>query len=110
MPENKSLTVRLDFQTYAEFAAATMVKRSRTLSGFVFTFVIETIDEAKQEVGPAKFAELVEKEKKEIERRSTMKKAERKRPNHTFGLAAESEVPIRRIPATKRRAKEKRAG
>jgi hypothetical protein len=61
--EQKTLTVKLDLDTLAEFAVAVRLLRGRSISSHVHQFVISQINEARRLVSPEQFRQLVEDQK-----------------------------------------------
>jgi hypothetical protein len=76
--EIKLLTLKIKFETLAEFSAAAKIFRARTNSEFLYRYVVQKISEARQSVTPEEFAALVEKEKRAIAGRSEKKSRERR--------------------------------
>lgn len=106
MAKHKSLTVKLDPDIYAEFSAAAIINRHRTLSGFVYEFVRKAIRDSKAELGPEEFKLIVDKQQIEINRRSKEKKAERERSlSNGFTISPRASVPIAAGGASKQRKK-----
>src|SRR5262245_36284460 len=73
--KTKALTVILDAHVYTEFAAACILKRQRTLSAPVYSFVLKTIEDAKADHSKAEFAQAVKEQQVEIDKRSALKKS-----------------------------------
>ena len=92
--ETKTLTVRLDLETYAAFSAAALVMGHRTLSGFVYKFAIEQIREASDRSGAERFRELVASQTDEILRRSTATKS-RAGSMNGVAIAPHAEITIK---------------
>lgn len=106
----KLLTLKLDFQTYAEFAAAVVILRGRTLSSFVYQFVVSKIREAQTHVSPEEFNNVVEIQKIEILKRSEIKKREQSNPasNASNGTTETETVNVIGTLGGERRSSERR--
>jgi hypothetical protein len=87
MPSPKLLTIKLDEDTYYEFAAATTILRERTMSALIFRFVISKIKEAQGEVSAAEFARVKASHKADIDARSKLRKKTKGVPTKTVTLA-----------------------
>lgn len=94
MPKKRTLTTQLDEDLYAEFSAATLILRARSISTLVHSFVIETIRRAKAQVSEEEFVRIAQEQKEEIERRSATKAREQKLkgvPSSTIKLTNEKD-------------------
>ena len=75
--DTKTLTTRFDAQTWAEFSAAVEVLGFRSINSLVHQLVMTKIREAKDAVDAAEFQQIVEDQKKQIQKRSKLKTRER---------------------------------
>jgi hypothetical protein len=87
MPSPKLLTIKLDPETYYEFAAASTILRERTMSALIFRFVISKIKEAQGEVSAAEFARIKANHKADIDARSKLRTKTKGVPTKTVHLA-----------------------
>lgn len=74
MPKRpKTLTLKLDLQTLAEFNVAARIFRARSVASFLHEYVVRQINDAKHMVSVDAFNSMVESEKKHILERSAAK-------------------------------------
>lgn len=74
--KSKTLTLKLDLNTLAEFAVASQIKRARSVSSFLHEYVVKQINEARQLVPAEEFERRVEDQKVSILARSSTKQRE----------------------------------
>ncbi len=79
----KLLTVKLPLSVLAEFAAVAQIRSARSVSEYTHRFVVQSIEEARKQVGNEAFNEIAEQKKADIEQRSKQKAAERRRAEMT---------------------------
>ena len=76
MQKPKALSLKLDFDTLAEFNVAAKIFRARSVTSFLHFYVVSQINEARKTVSAEEFERLVEIEKGKI-----IERGELRRPN-----------------------------
>lgn len=105
-PKTRLLTLKLDEETLAEFAAAASIKRARSMSAHLHNFVVAEINEARQMVTSSEFQKLVDEHRKATDERSKFRADLAKRgkvaatitPNNEQSLRDEVTKDIQGIP------------
>jgi hypothetical protein len=106
--KSKTLTLKLDLDTLAEFAVSAQIHRARSVSSFVHEYVVRRINEARQMVSPDEFERRVEEQKEAISARSKAKQRERRNlVSEGMPLAPTSKHPIKlgNVPPAKTKRK-----
>lgn len=81
------ITLKVDADTLAEFAAAAAVFRARSVSSFLHQYVVGQINEAKKMVNDDAWRELVAEHKRATEERSKLRAEVRKRSLNGIPIA-----------------------
>jgi hypothetical protein len=71
--EGKTLTLKLDLRTLAEFAVAAKLSRARSVSSFLHNYVVNQINEARHSVTADEWDRLVEEQERVTMERSRAK-------------------------------------
>lgn len=77
--KSKTLTLKLDLDTLAEFSVSAHIHRARSVSSFLHEYVVRQINEARRMIPAEEFDRRVAEQKAAIEARSAVKQKERVR-------------------------------
>lgn len=101
MAENRLLSVKVNEEMYAEFSAACLVLRYRTMSAAVHQFAVQKIREAQAAVGEEQFRTVVEQVREDIEKRSRSLR----RGRQGVPVPSNSHQTVKAVPSKKKRRK-----